>query len=87
MTINLARKTQIVLLLAKEVKITAEYLDFSNIFSKIEALMLLAITHLNQYALKLQKSQQLLYGLIYNLGLVKFKILKTYIENNLTIKN
>lgn len=48
-----ARKAQITLLIAKEVKILTEYLDFSNIFLKEKGLILLDATKLNQHDIKL----------------------------------
>ena len=81
--IHPARKAQIALLIAKEVKIPIDYSDFSNVFLEEKALVLLEITYINQHAIKLQKDQQLSYRPIYSLGLVKFKTLKTYIKTNL----
>ena len=83
MAINLARKAQIALLVAKEVKIPTKYSDFSDIFLEEKALILLKTTELNQYAIKLQEDQQPSYGPIYSISLVELKILKTYIETNL----
>lgn len=71
------------MLLAKEIKIYNKYSDFLNISLEKKALMLVEITKLNQYTIELDKSQQLFYRLIYSLGLVKFKTLKTYIKINL----
>ena len=56
MLIYLAKKTQIALLVAKKVEILRKYLDFLSIFLKKKTLILLKITELNQYAIKLQKS-------------------------------
>ena len=83
MLIHPARKAQIALLIAKEVKILTNYLDFLDVFSEEKASVLPEITDLNQYAIKLQKSQQPLYKPIYSLGPVKLKTLKTYIKTNL----
>ena len=71
------------MLVIKEIKIPTKYSDFSNIFLKKKALILLEGTKLNQCAIKLQKGQQLLYGPIYSLCLIEFVILKTYIKTNL----
>ena len=38
---------------------------------------------MNEYVIKLGKGQQLLFGSIYSLGLIKLETLKTYIETNL----
>lgn len=63
------------MLVTEEVIIPNKYSDFSNIFLEKKTLVLLEMTKLNQYTIELQKSQQLLYGLIHNLGLVKLKTL------------
>ena len=55
MAIYPARKTHIALLIAKEVKISTNYLDFLDVFSEKKALILSKITDLNQYAIKLQE--------------------------------
>ena len=71
------------MLIAKKVKISAQYSDFSDVFLEEKALVLLEITNLKQYAMKLQEGQQPFYWLIYNLGPVELKMLKTYIKINL----
>ena len=58
MLIHPARKAQIALLVAKEVKIPTKYSDFSDVFLEEKASILLKITELNQHAIKLQKDQQ-----------------------------
>ena len=83
MPIYPAREVQIALLVAEEVKIPTKYSDFSNVFLKEKALILLKVTELNQHAIKLQEGQQSSYGLIYNLGPIELKMLKTYIKTNL----
>ena len=83
MLIYLARIAQIALLITEEIKIPAEYLDFSDAFLEEKTLMLLEITGLNKHAIKLQESHQLSYELIYSLGQVELKTLKIYIETNL----
>lgn len=82
--IYLARKTQIALLIIIKVKILAKYSDFANVSLQKKTLILPKITNLNQYAIKLQKTQQSLYELIYNLDSIELKTLKTYIQINLT---
>ena len=47
MAIYLARKAQIALFVAKEVKIPTKYSDFSDVFLKKNALILPEITELN----------------------------------------
>ena len=83
MTIHPAKKAQIALLVAKKVKISTKYLDFSDVFLEEKALILLEATKLNQHIIKLQEDQQLSYRLIYSLGPVELKTLKTYIKTNL----
>ena len=78
-----AQKAQIALLVTKKVKIPTKYSDFSDVFLKEKALILLKITKLNQYAIKLQEGQQLSYELIYSLGPIKLEILKIYLKTNL----
>ena len=84
MSIHPAREAQIASLTAEEVKILAEYLDFSDVFSKEKASVLPEITDLNEHAIELHKGQQSPYGPIYSLGPVELETFKTYIETNLT---
>ena len=81
--IHPAREAQIASLIVEKVKIPTNYSDFSDVFSKEKALVLLEITNLNQHAIKLQEGQQSPYGPIYSLGPVELKTLKTYIKTNL----
>ena len=83
MTIQLARKAQLILLLVEKVIVPAKYLDFSNMFLKKSANILPEWTKVNEHVIKLEESKQPPYGLIYSLGLVEFKTLKTYVETNL----
>ena len=83
MALYLARKAQIVLLVAEEIKIPIKYSDFSNVFLEKKALILLKAIKLNQHAIKLQKSQQPPYKPMYSLDPVELKTLKTYIKINL----
>ena len=55
MLIDPARKAQIVLLVIKEVQILSEYSDFLDIFLEKEALILLEVLKINQYAIEVQK--------------------------------
>ena len=52
-------------------------------FSEDSATVLWEQTGVNEYAIELEKSKQPPYKLIYSLGPVELKILKTYIEINL----
>ena len=78
-----ARKALIALWVAKEVKISTKYLDFSDVFLEEKASILPEATKLNQHAIELQKGQQPPYGPIYSLGPVELEMLKTYIKTNL----
>ena len=51
MAIKLARKTQIILLLAKKVQILIKYLDFLYVFFEEKALILPAAIDLNKHAI------------------------------------
>ena len=82
--IDPVRKFQIVLFIAKKVTILAKYADFANVFSNSLAKALLKRAAINKLTIKLVDSKQPIYKLIYSLGLVKPKILKTYIKTNLT---
>lgn len=53
--IHLARKTQIASLLIIKVLTSKKYLGFNNIFLKKKVSILLEITNLNQYVIKLKK--------------------------------
>ena len=82
MAIHPAKEAQIALLVTEKVKILTKYSDFSDIFLEKQTSILLKTIKLNQYAIELYEGQQLPYELIYSLGLVKLKTLKTYIETN-----
>ena len=83
MAIHPARKAQMALLVANEIKISTKYSDFSDVFLGKKTLILLDKIKLNQYAIELQEGQQLSYEPIYRLGLIELEMLKTYIETNL----
>lgn len=83
MTIFLARKIQISLLLLEKVNIPAQYLNFANMYLKKLAKVLPKYNKINKYAIKLEKNQQLFYVFIYNPGQMELQILKTYIKINL----
>lgn len=61
----------------------SKYTHFAVIFSSKLAAKFPNHTGINNYAIKLINDQQLPYGLIYSLGLVKLKRLTIYIKNNL----
>ena len=65
------------------IEVLAEYFDYSNIFLAENIVELLENTRINEYAIKLEKSKQPLFRLIYSLGLLELDMLKTYIKINL----
>ena len=79
-----AKEAQIALLVIKEVKVLTKYSDFLNVFLEEKVSILPKITKLNQQVIELQEGQQLPYGPIYSLDPIELKMLKTYIETNLT---
>lgn len=82
-TIHPACKAQIALLVAKKVIVLDKYLDFGEVFPKKSAIKLSKHFNINKYLIDLELGKQPLYGLIYNLRLVKLKILKNYLKTNL----
>ena len=82
--IYLARKVQIGVLDIKKVIVSSEYSDYTNVFSKASAVEVYKHTSINDHLIDLIDGKQPLYGPIYSLGLVELKMLKTYIETNLT---
>ena len=83
MTIHLAQKAEIALLLAEKVTVPAEYTDFVDVFLKELAEVLPKWNSINKHVIKLEKGKQPPYGAIYSLGLVELETLKTYIKTNL----
>ena len=83
MTIYPARKAQLALLLAEEVTVIAENLDFANVFLEESANIFPEQTGANQHAIDLEKGKQISYRPIYSLQPVEHKTLKTYIKTNL----
>ena len=83
MTIHLAKKAQLALLLAEKVTVPTEYLDFADVFLEKSSNVLPERNGANEHAIKLEKGEQPLYGPIYSLGLVELETPKTYIETNL----
>ena len=84
MPIDLSKKAQIILLVIEKMQILSKYSDFLNIFFQEKASILPKATNLNQYAIELQKGQQLVYKLIYSQGQGELEALKSVIETNLT---
>ena len=71
------------MLLAVKIIVPAEYSDFVNVFLEKSANVLSEQTGVNEQSIKLEKSKQPPYRLIYNLKPVELGILKTYIKTNL----
>ena len=65
------------------VEICIEYFNFSNIFFPYSVVELLEYIKINNYFINLLNDNQQPYKLIYSIGLVELKILKTYIKINL----
>ena len=82
-TIHLAWKAQIPLLLAKEVTILAEYTDFFNVVLKKLTEILSEQTSINEHAIELKDNKQSIFRPIYNLDPVELEIFKTYIITSL----
>lgn len=70
------------LLKVNEIPITifAKYFDYIDVFSLTYTVELLKHTSINNYIIKLKESKSPFYSLIYSLGLIKLKLLKTYIK-------
>ena len=64
-------------------KVSADYSNYSNVFSAKNVVKLLKHSKMNNYAIKLEKSKQLSFSPIYNLGLIELEFLKIYIKTNL----
>ena len=71
------------LLLGEEVTVTAEYANFVYVFWKKLAEVVLERTGINEHTIKLEKDKQPPQKLIYSLGPVDLKTLKTYIKTKL----
>lgn len=83
MSIYLAWKAQIALLLAEKFTIPNDYLEFANVFSKKSAIELPKYFNINKHTIDLEPGKQPSYILIYSLGPVELKTLKKYIKTNL----
>ena len=71
------------LLLAKKVTISANYIDFADVFSEESANVLLELIGVNKHAINLGKDKQPPYKFINSLSPVKLETFKTYIKTNL----
>ena len=83
MSIHLAQKTQIALLIAEKVNMPAQYSDFANVFLKKSAKVFPEYTEINKHAIELEDGKQPPYGPIYRLDPLELETLKTYIKTNL----
>ena len=83
MPIYSSHQVQVALLTSEETGILIEYSDFSNFFFLDSAVELPEHIGINDCTINLLDNKQPLYSLIYSLGPVKLKILKTYIKANL----
>lgn len=73
-------------LLVKKNSVSKEYTNFLDIFFKKSMVIFLNCLNINKYTINLELSKQSPYRLIYNLGFIELKTLKTYIEANLINK-
>ena len=81
-TIHLAKKAQLALLLAKKVTVPTKYSDFADVFLEKSANVLPKQTKANKHVIGLEEGKQPPYGPIYSLGPVELETLKTYIKTN-----
>ena len=58
MTIHLARKAQLALLLAEKVTVPTKYLDLADVFLEKSANVLAERTGANEYAIELEEDKQ-----------------------------
>ena len=65
------------------IKVPVEYSNYSNVFSVEYVVEFPENTRMNEYAIKLKKGKQPLFGPIYSLEPVELDTLKTYIKTNL----
>lgn len=65
------------------IKVLVIYFNYSNIFLIKSIAELPEHSEINNYIIKLEKGNQLPFGLIYSLGVIELEILKTYIKINL----
>ena len=75
--------TQVAALTSEKIRISAEYSDFSNVFSSDSAAELPEHTGINNHPINLLNDKQPPYGLIYNLEPVELETLKNYIKANI----
>ena len=85
MPVHSERQAQVGALLFDEAptKVSAEYFNYSDVFSAENAAELLENTGMNEHAIKLEEGKQPPFSLIYSLEPVELETLKTYIKINL----
>ena len=83
MTIHPARKAQVALLLAEEITVPTEYLDFADVFLKKSANVFPERTGANKHVIELKEGKESPYRPIYSLAPVELEVFKTYIKTNL----
>ena len=76
-------QAQIALLTSKKIGISIEYSDILNVLFSNSAMELPKYTRINNHFINLLDNRKLPYSLIYSLGPVDLKILKTYIKARL----
>lgn len=83
--VYLSHKAQSALRIANKapVKVLKKYIEYVDKFPKKAITKLLEYTRINDHLTNLEKGKQPSYRPIYSLGLVKLKILKIYIKDNL----
>lgn len=79
------RRAQITSFIADKasMEVSKQYAEYADVFSEEAVAKLLKHTRINDHYIDLEEGKQPPYGPIYSLRLVKLKMLKTYIENNL----
>lgn len=84
-SIHLSREIYLGLLFANKAltKVLTKFSKYADIFSLNLAIGLLKHIGMNNHPIELQNNKQLPYSLIYTLGQVELKTLKTYIETHL----
>ena len=79
MSIYLARKTHLTLLLTKKVTVPNKYSDFVDVFSEKSANVFSKRTGINKYTIKLEENKQSPHEPIDSLGPVQLETFKIYI--------
>ena len=83
MPIHSSYQAKVVSQTSKKTGISAEYSNFSDVFSSNSVVELPEYTKINNHLINLLDNKQPLYSSIYSLELVELEMLKIYIETNL----